>query len=689
MSSSVVSATHRLTQKVVEITGISFWACNYLVVEALLNEVKGVDTSELETRHYNDDGDHLWEAQVDSLLSEFAYTVRADGKRTAVDESVYDGISTKTTRVDWVYDNIGRLVQEDYDADGTDLDFTADYLFDLVGNRLKKSVDRGRDAVVDEIFSYAYDLNDRLLTEAFDDKTAANADRFTRYEYGPDADFTTDPDNPFGGDHTTQTKKSVWNNGTGSGNPVEVTDYGYNLQGRMNSAAVDLDADGIVDRREEYEYDDTGIRVAKTELVDSNDDGTVDTTTRTDYHVDKQNHTGYAQVLEEMQGDVVQNSWTIGHDVFLEAVAANQLRHLLKDGHGSTRQLVDALGKVIQNGQAPQVFAYDAYGVPIGFTLANALTTLLYSGEMTDQLTGLQYLRARYYNPTTGTFNRLDPFAGNFRDPQSLHKYLYTHGDPVNGIDPTGMFEGLTGLVVNMALNSMLTAIAVPILKPAIDWVASGLTHALLPPDFESKFLAMPPSAFMIGAEGSLTLSYPAIPIAFGGEAGGELLVSPSTGNVAAYFYGGYKVALAGSSTINMAGTAKVGAVYGMAQANDYEGPFRSLTIPIMSLSRNVKDKMAQTLTTMLQGNAIALAATGFVPPQLTNIPWNTVSSSIQGVINKINNLSVTLFFDPIDLFPFGFSSDYTFYSKGDNRLSLSFLEYYQLWPNDPGIPFS
>jgi hypothetical protein len=23
-------------------------------------------------------------------------------------------------------------------------------------------------------------------------------------------------------------------------------------------------------------------------------------------------------------------------------------------------------------------------------------------------------------------------------DPQSLHKYLYTHADPVNGIDPTG-----------------------------------------------------------------------------------------------------------------------------------------------------------------------------------------------------------------------------------------------------------
>ncbi|MDY0165550.1 MAG: RHS repeat-associated core domain-containing protein, partial [Thermoguttaceae bacterium] len=53
--------------------------------------------------------------------------------------------------------------------------------------------------------------------------------------------------------------------------------------------------------------------------------------------------------------------------------------------------------------------------------------------------TGLQYLRARYYNPATGRFTRLDPFAGNLNDPQSLHKYLYCHADPVMGVDPSGM----------------------------------------------------------------------------------------------------------------------------------------------------------------------------------------------------------------------------------------------------------
>jgi RHS repeat-associated protein len=70
---------------------------------------------------------------------------------------------------------------------------------------------------------------------------------------------------------------------------------------------------------------------------------------------------------------------------------------------------------------------------------AAALTSLGYSGEHFDAKAQQQYLRARWYNPASGQFNRLDPFAGNMQDPQSLHKYAYVHGDPVQGIDPSGL----------------------------------------------------------------------------------------------------------------------------------------------------------------------------------------------------------------------------------------------------------
>jgi RHS repeat-associated protein len=75
----------------------------------------------------------------------------------------------------------------------------------------------------------------------------------------------------------------------------------------------------------------------------------------------------------------------------------------------------------------------------MGFDPSVALTEFLYSGEQFDSKIGQQYLRARYYDPATGRFNRLDPFFGNLDDPQSLHKYLYTHADPINGINPRGL----------------------------------------------------------------------------------------------------------------------------------------------------------------------------------------------------------------------------------------------------------
>jgi RHS repeat-associated protein len=95
--------------------------------------------------------------------------------------------------------------------------------------------------------------------------------------------------------------------------------------------------------------------------------------------------------------------------------------------------LIDFVGAIIE------LYAFDAYGNAIGFDPSVALTEFLYSGEQIDSKIGQQYLRQRYYDPATGRFNRLDPFFGNLTDPQSLLKYLYTHADPVNGVDPTGL----------------------------------------------------------------------------------------------------------------------------------------------------------------------------------------------------------------------------------------------------------
>ena len=97
--------------------------------------------------------------------------------------------------------------------------------------------------------------------------------------------------------------------------------------------------------------------------------------------------------------------------------------------------------------------------------IPSSLATHLYSGEQTDAVTGLQYLRARYYDSASGRFNRLDPFAGNQNDPLSLHKYLYTHGNPVMGVDPSGLANIIEVAGVTSVLSVLASAVLIPVLE--------------------------------------------------------------------------------------------------------------------------------------------------------------------------------------------------------------------------------
>ena len=111
--------------------------------------------------------------------------------------------------------------------------------------------------------------------------------------------------------------------------------------------------------------------------------------------------------------------------------------------------MTDFVGTVVQ------LYSFDAYGNTLGFDPSQALTEFLYSGEQFDAKIGQQYLRARYYDPATGRFNRLDPFFGNHADPQSFHKYLYCHADPVNGVDPTGKWSiGISVSAIGIGLGA-------------------------------------------------------------------------------------------------------------------------------------------------------------------------------------------------------------------------------------------
>jgi RHS repeat-associated protein len=120
------------------------------------------------------------------------------------------------------------------------------------------------------------------------------------------------------------------------------------------------------------------------------------------------------------------------------------------DGLGSTRLLTNADGTVSDR------YNYDAYGVLLTHAGTNN-NSFLFAGEQRDSSTGLDYLRARYYDPDLGRFISKDPFSGFITDPMSQHDYQYAHANPVRFTDPTGYFS-MTELGAGMAIGSILAS---------------------------------------------------------------------------------------------------------------------------------------------------------------------------------------------------------------------------------------
>jgi RHS repeat-associated protein len=101
--------------------------------------------------------------------------------------------------------------------------------------------------------------------------------------------------------------------------------------------------------------------------------------------------------------------------------------YLHHDQQGSTRLLTGSTGKT------EATYTYDAYGNLTGST-GTAKTPLGYDGQYTNIDTGLIYLRARSYDPTTAQFISVDP-----RLMETLSTYGYAEDNPVTVGDPTGL----------------------------------------------------------------------------------------------------------------------------------------------------------------------------------------------------------------------------------------------------------
>ena len=125
-----------------------------------------------------------------------------------------------------------------------------------------------------------------------------------------------------------------------------------------------------------------------------------------------------------------------------------------QNAHGDVVNLTDADGEIVKS------YTYDAFGVEKNIDDADT-NVFRYCGEYYDSESGTIYLRARYYNPSTGRFISRDSYAGSVSDPLSLDLYTYCHNNPVIGTDPSGhALRLLIGAAVGALISGGITLVS-------------------------------------------------------------------------------------------------------------------------------------------------------------------------------------------------------------------------------------
>jgi len=324
------------------------------------------------------------------------------------------------THTHYVYDRLNRLTS--LEARKLDNSLLARYQYTLAptGHRTQVVEHSGR--VVDYTYDDLYRLTEEKITDGgetiFSYQYDAVGNRVYSIEDGVHTQYTYDINDRL------LTQGGATYSYDANGNNIRIEE-------EANVVRMDFDDDnrligvvtednGQVSSTVSYAYDADGNRVQTTA------DGQV-----TQYVVD--GNAGLSQVIAELdQNNQVGVNYLHGDDLIsLSRESATHFFHY--DGLGSTRALSD------ENAVVTDSYAYDAFGEGLQQT-GNTENNYQYTGEEVDPNTGNYYLRSRFYNPGSGRFLSMDSFEGVPQDPITLHKYLYGNGDPVNTVDPSGLF---------------------------------------------------------------------------------------------------------------------------------------------------------------------------------------------------------------------------------------------------------
>ena len=321
----------------------------------------------------------------------------------------------------YTYDKKGRCTGIKR-ADGTEESYSYDK-----ADRLSAQTDKNADGSLLHSYTYTYDGAGNII------KIGGTADTAAGH-----AVMTYDRDNrlaTYNGEKVIYDERGNMLHGPLNG---AMGDYTYDCRNRLIETKA---ADGTVT---DYTYDAENTRL--TEETDN---------IRHTFVTDKE--TTYSQLLTETISEkhlltykeTATITYTYGNglisDSRKEAKGSDTEKRYYHYNHiGSTTAITDADGDLLYRiaygtyGELTGI--YDADGDPVGDKTAvirSENLRFLYNGRygVETGANGLYYMRARYYNPQIKRFINRDIIDGSITDSQSLNKYSYVQGNPVNLID--------------------------------------------------------------------------------------------------------------------------------------------------------------------------------------------------------------------------------------------------------------
>ena len=306
------------------------------------------------------------------------------------------------------------------------------YTYDKIGNRT--SYEKIEDGVSKAKYNYKYNDSNQLIK-----RTNAKiwGDPGTTYSYDKDGNLIQECDktnsaDPVTYEYTAENRLAVVKQGgtvlmaamyDGDNNRVFELDNTYKWE--------DCYGDEVLIPENQRTEDGDSPKEQLASLVKGGSNAKGYTLTEYINDINREN----TEVLAEYGSDEkVRQAYTYGESGIGERVSVDKSKessYYLYDGRNSVT------GILTETANLTNSYQYDPYGNLTSGT-ADGVNYYGYNGESTNVKTGLQYLRARYYDAENGTFTTEDSDLGTTENPLTRNRYDYTTNNPLNYSDPTG-----------------------------------------------------------------------------------------------------------------------------------------------------------------------------------------------------------------------------------------------------------